>query len=68
MTWKAVSAGSGVVRFAEQSWRTHVIFGGGLPVRDHEGALIGAIGVSGGSTEQDIACAEYAVNNFTQGS
>jgi uncharacterized protein GlcG (DUF336 family) len=45
-----------------------VKFGGGLPVRDHEGTLIGAIGVSGGSTKQDIACAEYAVNNFTQGS
>ena len=33
-----------------------VCFGGGLPLR-HEGRLIGGIGVSGGSEEQDEACA-----------
>jgi len=33
-------------------------FGGGLPIRDGEGRVIGGIGVSGGSEEQDIACAE----------
>jgi uncharacterized protein GlcG (DUF336 family) len=33
-----------------------VVFGGGLPVRSDE-ALIGGIGVSGGSAEQDEACA-----------
>jgi uncharacterized protein GlcG (DUF336 family) len=33
-----------------------VCFGGGLPMR-HEGRLIGGIGVSGGSEEQDEACA-----------
>lgn len=34
-----------------------VIFGGGVPVV-HEGQVIGAIGVSGGSVEQDLECAE----------
>jgi len=33
-----------------------VCFGGGLPLR-HEGRLLGGIGVSGGSEEQDEACA-----------
>lgn len=37
-----------------------VVFGGGLPLRlpvSEGGALIGGIGVSGGSAEQDEACA-----------
>src|SRR5262245_11543795 len=33
-----------------------VCFGGGLPLR-HEGRVIGGIGVSGGSEDQDEACA-----------
>jgi uncharacterized protein GlcG (DUF336 family) len=33
-----------------------VVFGGGLPLRDGE-ALVGGIGVSGGSAAQDEACA-----------
>lgn len=33
-----------------------VVFGGGLPIRE-EGVLIGGIGVSGGSAEQDEVCA-----------
>jgi len=34
-----------------------VVFGGGLPVQI-DGSLVGGIGVSGGSTEQDEACAQ----------
>lgn len=34
-----------------------VCFGGGLPLR-HEGRLIGGIGVSGGSEQEDEACAQ----------
>jgi glc operon protein GlcG len=34
-----------------------IIFGGGLPVRVN-GAVVGGIGVSGGSAEQDVACAQ----------
>ena len=33
------------------------IFGGGLPIRIG-GAVVGGIGVSGGTVEQDIACAQ----------
>ncbi len=34
-----------------------VCFGGGLPLR-HEGRLIGGIGVSGGSEDEDASCAQ----------
>lgn len=34
---------------------------GGLPIRDASTALVGAIGVSGGSPEQDVAIAEAAL-------
>src|SRR5271167_2888497 len=38
-----------------------VTFGGGLPIRI-DGAVVGAIGVSGGSVEQDIACAQAGLD------
>ena len=37
-----------------------VIFGGGIPIKLH-GAVIGAVGASGGSVEQDIAVATAAL-------
>ena len=37
-----------------------VVFGGGLPLRSN-GDLLGGIGVSGGSEEQDESCASAAV-------
>lgn len=40
-----------------------VIFGGGLPVT-HDDVIIGGIGVSGGSVEQDIACADAGLSAF----
>lgn len=40
-----------------------VIFGGGFPIR-HEGELIGGIGVSGGSVEQDMACGQAGLAAF----
>jgi len=41
-----------------------VVFGGGVPIRDDD-ALIGAIGVSGGSAEQDEACAQAGIDAIT---
>jgi uncharacterized protein GlcG (DUF336 family) len=38
-----------------------VTFGGGLPIRI-DGAIVGAIGVSGGSVEQDVACAQAGLD------
>jgi uncharacterized protein GlcG (DUF336 family) len=45
-----------------------VVFGGGLPCwSDDQGAdrvVVGGIGVSGGTTEQDVACAEASLAIF----
>ena len=40
-----------------------VIFGGGLPIK-LDGLVIGAIGASGGSVEQDVAVARAAAAEF----
>ncbi|SMY18656.1 unnamed protein product [Zymoseptoria tritici ST99CH_1A5] len=34
-----------------------IAFGGGVPIFDHQGYWIGAVGVSGGSVEQDVMVA-----------
>ncbi len=39
----------------------YVMFGGGLPVTDGGGSVIGAVGVSGAAVAQDVACAEMAL-------
>lgn len=39
--------------------------GGGLPV-EVDGVVVGAVGLSGGSPEQDIACAEAAIAYFAE--
>jgi uncharacterized protein GlcG (DUF336 family) len=40
-----------------------VIFGGGIPIKVN-GIVIGAVGASGGSVEQDVAVARAAVAGF----
>lgn len=37
--------------------------GGGVPI-EVNGALVGAVGLSGGAPEQDIACAEAGIAHF----
>jgi len=44
-----------------------VIFGGGEPLYDNAGNLIGGLGVSGGSEEQDTALARYGKEIFEKG-
>jgi len=41
-----------------------VTFGGGLPIRV-DGVVVGAIGVSGASVDQDIACAQAGLDAIT---
>lgn len=41
-----------------------VIFGGGEPLHNREGKLIGGLGVSGGTEEQDTALAKYGREVF----
>lgn len=36
------------------------VFAGGIPVRDHDGRLLGAVGISGGAVTQDFEVAEAA--------
>ena len=53
---------SGPLYGIQQTNRGHVvIFGGGIPVV-RNGLVIGAVGASAGTVEQDIAVAEAAVN------
>jgi uncharacterized protein GlcG (DUF336 family) len=48
----------------------YVVFGGGLPCwsvdQPESAVVVGGIGVSGGTTEQDVACAEAALAVFTR--
>ncbi|MEZ5702291.1 MAG: heme-binding protein [Burkholderiaceae bacterium] len=54
--WPGILAGDEALRIGIVHRPRLVVFGGGLPVREN-GAPIGGIGVSGGSAEQDEACA-----------
>ena len=40
---------------------TLVVFAGGIPIKDQEGEVIGAVGVSGGAVAQDFQVAQAAV-------
>ncbi len=44
-----------------------VIFGGGEPLCNSKGDIIGGLGVSGGTEEQDTALAEYGKQIFEKG-
>ncbi len=44
-----------------------VIFGGGEPLKNSSGQIIGGLGVSGGTEEQDTALAEYGKQLFEKG-
>lgn len=44
-----------------------VIFGGGEPLKGADGSIIGGLGVSGGTEEQDTALAEYGRKIFEKG-
>jgi len=41
-----------------------VTFGGGLPIKDSQGRMLGAIGVSGGSVEEDIKVAQAGLDSL----
>jgi uncharacterized protein GlcG (DUF336 family) len=41
----------------------YVVFGGGIPCW-HDGLVVGAVGVSGGTAEQDVECAQAGVAVF----
>jgi uncharacterized protein GlcG (DUF336 family) len=41
-----------------------ISFGGGIPLKDADGTVIGAVGVSGSSVENDVEVAEAAVEAY----
>jgi uncharacterized protein GlcG (DUF336 family) len=43
-----------------------VIFGGGIPLTGARGEVIGAIGVSAGTVEQDVTVAQAGVDTFAK--
>ncbi len=45
----------------EQSNDGLIVFGGGVPIKDTDGAIIGAVGVSGSTVDDDIEVAEAAI-------
>jgi len=59
--WMALLADDEALRIGLAERPRLVIFGGGLPILE-AGELIGGIGVSGGSAEQDEQCAQAGVN------
>lgn len=59
--WMALLAGDEALRIGLAERPRLVIFGGGLPIREG-GVLIGGIGVSGGSAEQDALCAQAGID------
>ncbi len=58
--WPAIADDPALVHGLTHTARL-VVFGGGVPVHV-DGALVGAVGVSGGSSEQDRAIAEEAAS------
>ncbi|EKS72244.1 hypothetical protein BURK_006466 [Burkholderia sp. SJ98] len=54
--WPQILAGDEALRLGIVHRPRLVVFGGGLPIIEN-GALIGGIGVSGGTAEEDEACA-----------
>jgi uncharacterized protein GlcG (DUF336 family) len=54
--WSAILQNNEALRLGMPQRPRLVVFGGGLPIREN-GQLIGGIGVSGGSAEQDEECA-----------
>ena len=57
-----LSQPGGIVYGVEQTNGGLVLFGGGFPIHNKNGRLIGGIGVSGGSVTQDEQVAEAAMN------
>jgi uncharacterized protein GlcG (DUF336 family) len=58
--WLGALQGDEALRLGMPQRPRNVVFAGGLPIREG-GVLIGGIGVSGGSAEQDEICANAAL-------
>lgn len=54
--WPEILEDNPALRLGFPHQERFIVFGGGLPIK-HQDTLLGGIGVSGGSAEQDEACA-----------
>lgn len=61
MQWKDILEGNTQLQAGIVARPRVVTFGGGLPIIE-DGELIGAIGVSGGSEEEDVICAQAGID------
>jgi len=61
MGWKDALAGNVQLQAGIVERPRVVTFGGGVPILEDD-ELIGAVGVSGGSEEEDIACAQAGID------
>ncbi|PJE55445.1 MULTISPECIES: GlcG/HbpS family heme-binding protein [unclassified Marinomonas] len=62
--WQTRLAERNNTLLALQSEPDFTFLGGGIPI-SHQGSVVGAIGVSGGSEQQDIDCATTAINSLS---
>ncbi len=61
LAWKDALAGNIQLQAGIVERPRVVTFGGGIPIREG-GDMIGAVGVSGGSEEEDITCAQAGID------
>jgi uncharacterized protein GlcG (DUF336 family) len=59
-----ISQPGGPVYGIEHSNGGLISFGGGVPIVDANGRVVGAVGVSGGAVDQDVRVAEAAVQAY----
>tara|TARA_R110002074_G_scaffold402194_1_gene604406 strand:- start:12966 stop:13385 length:420 start_codon:yes stop_codon:yes gene_type:complete len=61
MQWKTILEGNAQLQAGIVARPRVITFGGGLPIVE-DGDIIGAIGVSGGSEEEDVICAQAGID------
>jgi len=59
-TWQGIFEEEPMLKLGMPNRKRLVVFGGGIPIKI-DGTIIGAIGVSGGSEQQDKECAEAGI-------
>ncbi|WP_152040744.1 GlcG/HbpS family heme-binding protein [Salinigranum salinum] len=61
--WEAAQPGESLYGIGETNDGRIVTFGGGIPL-EADGTVVGGVGVSGGSVEEDVTVASAAVEAF----
>jgi uncharacterized protein GlcG (DUF336 family) len=61
--WEVSQPGEPLYGLGDTNDGRIITFGGGIPL-EADGAVVGGIGVSGGSVEEDVSVAEAAVETF----